>query len=243
LGCGSERHVEQGRQAGGRKEYTDDAGNVTEVVEWFGFKLHLLVDAKHEMALRYEITDTKAGDGETLPTVLAQAQQNLPRGRIQTLAYDKAADTNDVHELLSREGIKPVIHNRKLWKEEPLRMLPGHDGNSNIVYDESGTVFCYDRVSQQMVRHPMAYIYEPQTTWAPEGIDEHYGAGRGRTQPLPPLRQLAAHEIREPLSPRLQRLRPGVHRDLLPCLPLPGLRPSPPRPGEGVRPEQPHTPR
>jgi hypothetical protein len=30
------------------------------------------------------------------------------------------------------------------------------------VYDESGTLFCYDRVSQPMVRHPMAYIgHEP----------------------------------------------------------------------------------
>jgi hypothetical protein len=148
--------------SGGRKEYTDDDGNVTEVVEWFGFKLHLLVDVRHEVAVAYEITDTKAGDGETLPTVLAQAQRNLPQGRIKTLAYDKAADTNDVHALLSGEGIKPVIHNRKLWKEEPLRMLPGHDGNSNIVYDESGTVFCYDRVSEPIVRHPMAYIgHEP----------------------------------------------------------------------------------
>jgi hypothetical protein len=149
--------------SGGRKEYKDDAGNVTEVVEWFGFKLHLLVDVKHEVALSYEITDTKAGDGETLPTILAQAQENLPEDRIKTLAYDKAADTNDVHELLSSEGIKPVIHNRKLWKEEPLRMLPGHDGNSNIVYDEAGTLFCYDRVSEPMVRHPMAYIgHEPE---------------------------------------------------------------------------------
>ena len=148
--------------SGGRKEYTDDSGRVTEVVEWFGFKLHLLVHTRHEVALAYEITDTKAGDGETLPTVLAQAQANLPAGRIETLAYDKAADTNDVHELLSQEGIKPVIQNRKLWKDEPLRMLPGHDGNSNVVYDESGTLFCYDRVSQPMVRHQMAYIgHEP----------------------------------------------------------------------------------
>jgi hypothetical protein len=41
-------------------------------------------------------------------------------------------------------------------------MLPGHDGNSNIVYDEAGTVYCYDRVSEPMVRHKMSYIgYEP----------------------------------------------------------------------------------
>lgn len=147
---------------GGRKEYTDEKGNVTEAFEWFGYKLHLLVDVKHEVALSYEITDTKAGDGETLPMLLAQAQANLPKGRLKTLAYDKAADTNDVHQLLSEAGITPLIQNRALWKSEPERMLPGHDGNSNIVHDEAGTIYCYDRVSQPMVRHPMSYIgHEP----------------------------------------------------------------------------------
>jgi len=132
-------------------------------VEWFGFKLHLLVDVKHEVSLAYKITSTKAGDGETLPDILADALANLPQGRIATLAYDKAADTNEVHELLSQAEIKPVIQNRSLWKGDPERMLPGHDGNSNVVYDEAGTVYCYDRESQPMVRHKMSYIgYEPQ---------------------------------------------------------------------------------
>lgn len=149
--------------SGGRKEYTDDEGNVSRVVEWFGFKLHLLADVKNEVALAYRITDTKAGDGETLPLILDDAQNNLPAGRIQTLAYDKAADTNDVHKLLSQAHIKPVIQNRSLWKDEHERMLPGHDGGSNIVYDEAGTVYCYDRESKPMVRHRMAYIgYEPE---------------------------------------------------------------------------------
>jgi len=148
--------------SGGRKEYKDDDGNVTKVVEWFGFKLHLLVDVKHEVSLAYKITDTKAGDGETLPAILSDAQDNLPEGRIATLAYDKAADSNDVHELLSQHQIKAVIENRALWKEEHERMLPGHDGNSNIVYDESGTVYCYDRTKDAIIRHQMSYIgYEP----------------------------------------------------------------------------------
>ena len=149
--------------SGGRKEYTEDDGTVTKVVQWFGYKLHLLVDVKHEASLCYEITDTKAGDGETLPTLLQQAKANLPPDRIRTLAYDKAADTNPVHELLSEEHIRAVIQNRSLWKEDLERMLPGHDGHSNIVYDEAGTVYCYDRESQPMVRDKMAYIgYEPE---------------------------------------------------------------------------------
>jgi hypothetical protein len=143
--------------SGGRKEYRDDAGNVTAAYEWFGYKLHLLVDVKHEVALAYAVTAPSAGDGETLPAVLTKAQANLPKGRIKTIAYDKAADTNDVHELLAEAKIKPLIQMRTLWKEEPERMLPGHDGTSNVVYDEAGSVYCYDRASTPMVRHPMSY--------------------------------------------------------------------------------------
>jgi hypothetical protein len=148
--------------AGGRKEYKDDDGQVSKVVEWFGYKLHLLVDVKHEVSLAYQVTSTKTGDGETLPSLLEQAQNNLPEKRIQTLAYDKAADDNKVHRLLSKARIKPLIQNRALWKEEHEKMLPGHDGTSNVVYDEAGTLHCYDRTSDPMVRHRMAYIgHEP----------------------------------------------------------------------------------
>ena len=162
---GAEEEVEDGlpQASGGRKEYTDDDGKVTKVVEWFGFKLHLIVDIKNEVVLSYEITDTKAGDGETLPTVLGQAEANLPPGRIETLAYDKAADTDEVHRELSRAGITPLIQMRGLWKTEPERLLPGHDGTSNVVYDELGTIYCYDKVSEPPVRHKMSFIgHEPE---------------------------------------------------------------------------------
>lgn len=149
--------------SGGRKEYKDDDGTVSKVVEWFGFKLHLIVDVKNEVVLAYEITDTKAGDGETLPAVLGQAEANLPADRIETLAYDKAADSDDVHRALNQRKIKPLIQMRALWKVDPERMLPGHDGTSNVVYDESGRIYCYDKVSDPPVRHPMSYIgYEPE---------------------------------------------------------------------------------
>jgi Transposase DDE domain/Transposase domain (DUF772) len=161
----AQQEVDEGlpQASGGRKEYKDDEGKVTKVVEWFGFKLHLIVDVNNEVVLSYEITDTKAGDGETLPVVLEQAVANLPADRIETLAYDKAADSDDVHKLLSGEKITPLIQMRSLWKSDPERMLPGHDGSSNVVYDEDGTIYCYDKVSEPPVRHKMAYIgHEPQ---------------------------------------------------------------------------------
>lgn len=149
--------------SGGKKEYYDAEGKATKVFEWFGYKLHLIVDVKHEVALAWEITTATSSDAQTLPNTLAQARANLPENRIETLAFDKAADDNDTHKLLNKSGIKPLIEVRSLWNEEPLRLLPGHDGNSNIVYDEKGTLYCYDRTSHPIVLHQMAYNgYEQQ---------------------------------------------------------------------------------
>jgi len=144
--------------SGGRREYSDDQGNVTKVLEWFGYKLHLLVDKKHEVALSYEVTAPSVTDAEMISKLLDGAARVLPKGRVKTMVYDKAADDEKSHEELHKRGIKPVIENRRLWKGESERMLPGHDGRSNVVYDEAGTVYCYDKVSDPPVRHRMAYI-------------------------------------------------------------------------------------
>jgi hypothetical protein len=146
--------------SGGRKEYKDEEGRVVQVVEWFGYKLHLLVDVRHEVALAYHVTDTQAGDNERVEALVEQAQANLPPGRIQTLAYEKAADDEKVHEVLHDHGIKPVIQNRALWPKEgdQEKVLPGCRYPLHLVYDEAGTVHCYDTVSDPPVRHRMAYI-------------------------------------------------------------------------------------
>lgn len=149
--------VEEGlpQPSGGKKEYKDEQGRVVKVYEWFGYKLHLLVDVQHEVALAYHISDTKLGDNEGIEALVEQAQTNLGAGRIQTLAYDKAADDIKVHEVLHEHDIKPLIQNRALWteeKEKPLRVgLP-------LVYDESGTVYCYDTVSDPPIKQKMACI-------------------------------------------------------------------------------------
>jgi len=95
--------------------------------------------------------------------ILGQAEANLPADRIETLAYDKAADSGEVHALLAGKGIVPLIQMRALWPGEPERLLPGHDGSSNVVYKEDGTIYCYDKVSDPPVRHRMSYIgHEPE---------------------------------------------------------------------------------
>lgn len=149
--------------SGGRKEYVDEAGKVVDAYEWFGYKLHLLVDTRYEVAFAYTVTDTKAGDGETLPVLLEAADANLPPGRIDTLAYDRAADTVDVHAALGQRGIRPLIQVRHLWKGEPLRELPGHPRHPvPISYDELGTVYCTDTSGEVPVHRPMTYCGREQ---------------------------------------------------------------------------------
>jgi hypothetical protein len=147
--------------AGGKKEYKDDQGKVVRTYEWFGYKFHLLVDVTHEVIVAWHITSASGegtGDSSVLPLLLEKARRVLPPGRTKTLAYDKAADDQKTHELLDKEGIRPVIEIRQMWKEEKERMLPHHDGNSNVTYDEAGTVYCHDKQSDPPVKRKMSYI-------------------------------------------------------------------------------------
>ncbi len=144
--------------AGGKKEYTDDEGRVTKMIEWFGYTLHLLIDSRHEVALAWRVTSAQGDESEEVKALVEQAEGNLAAKRMKTLTYDRAADDGDVHAFLHKKSIRPVIQNRSMWTGETERMLPGHDGTSNIVYDEAGTVYCYDMVSNPPVRRRMAYI-------------------------------------------------------------------------------------
>ena len=112
---------EAGTATAGRRpqEYLDAEGKVERVVEWFGYKLHLLVDVRHELALAYWITEPAVGDNQMIAALLEQARANLPEGRIESLAYDKAADDEAVHRLLHKAGIKPLIENRACGRESP----------------------------------------------------------------------------------------------------------------------------
>src|SRR5262249_22688297 len=58
---------------GGRKEYHNDDGTLSKVYEWFGYKLHLLVDVQHEVSLAYHLTDTTTPDNQMIAPLLEQA--------------------------------------------------------------------------------------------------------------------------------------------------------------------------
>jgi hypothetical protein len=87
--------------------------------------------------------DFYPNDNERVPALVEQARASLPAGRMATLAYDKAADDEKVYEFLHQAGIKPLIHNRALWQDDPERLLPGKAGRYPLhaMHDEAGTVY------------------------------------------------------------------------------------------------------
>ncbi|QJX00748.1 hypothetical protein [Frigoriglobus tundricola] len=143
--------------SGGPKEYKDDEGRVPKVVEWFGYKLHLLVGAQHEVVLAYHISDTEVGDNECIGPLVEPGQGHRPEDRIPTWAYDKAAGDTTVHELRYEAGIKPLMQNRSCWPKDGERgeaiggRIPCH-----VVHDEAGPVYCYATVSAPPVRRAMS---------------------------------------------------------------------------------------
>lgn len=142
---------------GGHKEYTDESGKVTEVLEWFGYKLHILCDTRHEVALAYHVTPASQTDNQHVAGLVQQARRSIPEERIESLAYDKACDDTAVHAALAEHGIRPIIQQRSMWEDKESRVLDGA-GIGNVVYDEAGTVYCYDMISEPPVCHRMAYI-------------------------------------------------------------------------------------
>ena len=76
------------------------------------------------------------------PSCKACATLARGTGRIETLAYDKAADDGKVHALLNEHGITPVIELRSQWHNQREKLVPGQERRGNIVSTEEGTALC-----------------------------------------------------------------------------------------------------
>lgn len=134
-----------------------DENTYEKINNWFGYRLHLIADAKYELPVAYEVT--KASDSE----------QVVMRGMIRKLGEEHGAITKDckiftadkgydgkelIGELYDEHGIKAVIDITNQWKDkEEIRMF---ENRHNIVgYNNKGEIYCYDPKMGE--RHVMQY--------------------------------------------------------------------------------------
>jgi hypothetical protein len=159
-------------------------GSTWETVKsWFGFKLHLIVDAEYELPVAYSVTKASASDltvGKEMIGDLALERPSVLENA-QLLLGDKAYDdTGLITELWDEHSIKPVIDIRDLWKIDGARLV---HGQSNVSHDYKGTVYCHCPV--QWVKRPMAFggFEKDRGTLKYRCSARHYGlecAGRER---------------------------------------------------------------
>lgn len=126
------------------------------IVTWFGYRLHLLVDATYELPVAYEVTKASESEVKHAHKIADETARRHPEimGRCEYFTADRGMDDGKlIAKLWDEYGIKPVIDIRNLWKDgEATKLVPGE---TNVVYDFKGTVFCCDPVSG--VQREMTY--------------------------------------------------------------------------------------
>ena len=132
-----------------------DGSSWERIKSWFGFKLHLIVDAEYELPVAYGVTKASACDltfGKEMIEDLAVERPSVLENA-QLFLGDKAYDDTDlITRLWDEHNIKPVIDIRDLWKVDGARLV---HGQTNVSHDYRGTVYCHCPV--QWVKRPMAF--------------------------------------------------------------------------------------
>ena len=137
----------------GKKVYRGNRkdGSLWEKVKsWFGYKLHLIVDARYELPLGYEITRASASDTTRLLPMVEGVNKRHPEiiERANDLSGDKGYDSETNNRVLYDDyGIKPVIDIRESWRDEKgedIKTRSLYDDKADtIVYDNKGKIYCH----------------------------------------------------------------------------------------------------
>lgn len=125
------------------------------VKSWFGFKLHLIVDADYDMPVDYTVTPASASDivvGRQMLDAMAEHRPELLENADYWLGDKGYDDTLLITTLWNEYGIKPIIDIRDQWKVDGARLV---HGQTNVSHDYKGSVFCHCPVAWE--KRPMAY--------------------------------------------------------------------------------------
>ena len=107
--------------------YTDEQGQPKKsVIKWFGYKLHLLIDAVYELPIAALLSTAKDNDGPHFEALWEKAKQNLPDlvERARSNALDTGYDEQKVHQLLWADRVVPLIPLRNQTLAENKVLLP-----------------------------------------------------------------------------------------------------------------------
>lgn len=143
----------------GKKVYKgkrEDGTTWEKVVSWFGYKVHLLIDANYELPVAYTVTKASEAEIPQAHKLIDQLEKTHPDilERCAYLTADRGYDDGKlITKVWDQYEIKPIIDIRNMWKDgEETKVVKGM---KNVVYNYRGTVYCY--CPETGKRREMAY--------------------------------------------------------------------------------------
>ena len=117
------------------------------VYKWFGYKLHLLVDANYELPVAFEMTRASEADINRMMPMIENLAESHPdiHERAETLCGDKGYDDGaDMAALYDDHEILPIIDTRDCFSNTPQGPMRPLDEQSHdtIYYGPTGEVMC-----------------------------------------------------------------------------------------------------
>jgi hypothetical protein len=116
----------------GVKEYKGkkkDGSVWKKVKTWFGYKLHLIVDAKYELPVAFSVTKASRSEVKEGHILVDETKYRVPViiDRCLYFAGDKGYDDTKLSvKLWGEYEIKPIIGIRNLWKDgEETKLVNG----------------------------------------------------------------------------------------------------------------------
>lgn len=134
------------------------------IVRWFGFELHLLVDATHELPVNYRLTKASAAESPLLLPLVSETKELHPEviENCEELSADKGYDSEKNNkDLYDFHRIHPIIDKRSDWKDTTDTTRPLFpDRADTVVYDVKGRICCVCPKTGEM-RPMAAWGFEP----------------------------------------------------------------------------------
>ena len=131
----------------GKKVYRgtrEDGTRWEKIVKWFGYKLHLIVDASYELPIMFSVTKANVPDINEAHHLLEKMEERQPEilKKAEILTGDRGYDDSKlIINCWDQHAIKPVIDIRNMWKDgESTRLL---NNKQNVTYNYKGNVFCH----------------------------------------------------------------------------------------------------
>lgn len=114
---------------------------------WFGYKLHLVVDANYELPIAFEVTEAHVSESMRLMPLVDEIQEKHSdlHARAEEMSADKGYDSGKHKtDLYEKHAMVPVIDTRDLQKAKGrqtwLPLDPTH--HDTVYYDGTGQVAC-----------------------------------------------------------------------------------------------------